>query len=79
MRTRAYENENFVAFVHPSVAFVADPQGRILSKLQSNRPAMLVCDLDLAQVTDTRHIRDRRPELYGELVAPRSAARVPPE
>lgn len=79
MRTRAYENENFVAFVHPNVSFVADPQGRILCKLQSNRPGILLCDLDLAQVTDSRHIRDRRPELYGELVAPRSTARVPPE
>ena len=25
MRTRSYENENFIAFVHPRVAFVSDP------------------------------------------------------
>ncbi|MGH9659602.1 MAG: carbon-nitrogen hydrolase family protein [Bryobacteraceae bacterium] len=71
MRTRAYENENFLAFAHPNVAFVVDPKGAIVSKLQSNLPGMLVTDLDLAQVTDHRHLRDRRPDLYREIVTPR--------
>ena len=81
MRTRAYENENFLAFAHPNVAFVADPQGRIVGKLQSNLPGILVADLDLSQVTDNRHILDRRPELYEELAAPqpRSAGGIPPK
>jgi predicted amidohydrolase len=71
MRTRAYENENFVAFTHPNVAFVADPKGQIIAKLQSNVPGMLVADLDLSRVTDAHHIRDRRPELYEELARPK--------
>ncbi len=71
MRTRSYENENFVAFVHPNVAFVADPQGQIVAKLQSNVPGMLVCDVDLSQVTDTNHIKDRRPELYKAITEPK--------
>jgi predicted amidohydrolase len=71
MRTRSYENENFLAFAHPSVAFVADPKGGILAKLQSNVPGMLVCDVDLSEVSEDRHIRDRRPELYKELSLPR--------
>lgn len=79
MRTRAYENENFLAFTHPNVAFVADPQGRIIAKLQSNRPGILACDLDLAEVTDSRHLRDRRPELYREIVAPPSDSAVLPK
>lgn len=79
MRTRAYENENFLAFAHPNVAFVADPQGRIVAKLQSNRPGILVCDIDLAEVTDSRHLRDRRPELYREIVAPPSNSGVLPK
>lgn len=81
MRTRAYENENFLAFAHPNVAFVVDPLGSIVGKLQSNLPGILVSDLDLSQVTDSRHIRDRRPELYGELAAPqpRSAGGVRPK
>jgi predicted amidohydrolase len=70
MRTRAYENENFLAFVHPNVAFVADPKGKITGKLQSNRPGMLVVDIDLSQVTSNRHMQDRRPELYKDLALP---------
>ncbi len=79
MRTRAYENENFVAFTHPNVAFVADPHGRIAAKLQSNRPGILVYDADLAEVTETRHLRDRRPELYREIVTPLSNGSVLPK
>jgi len=71
MRTRAYENENYLAFAHPQVAFVADPKGGIAARLQSNVPGMLVCDVDLTRVTDKHHIKDRRPELYGEIVKPK--------
>lgn len=70
MRTRSYENENFVAFVHPQVAFVSDPQGQIAAKLQTNVPSMLVCEIDLSQVSDKAHIRDRRPELYEDIAQP---------
>lgn len=70
MRTRSYENENFLAFAHPNVAFVTGPKGEVVAKLQTNRPAMLVVDLDLSQVTSNRHIDDRRPELYRDLSPP---------
>jgi predicted amidohydrolase len=70
MRTRSYENENFVAFVHPQVAFVSDPHGQIAAKLQTNVPSILVCEIDLSQVSDKAHIRDRRPELYEEIARP---------
>ncbi len=71
MRTRAYENENFLAFAHPQVAFVADPNGAFAARLQSNVAGMLVCDVDLSRVSDKRHIKDRRPELYGEIAKPK--------
>lgn len=71
MRTRSYENENFLAFVHPNVAFVSDPKGAILAKLQSNVPSVLVVDVDLSRVSEKTHIGDRRPELYKELTAPK--------
>lgn len=71
MRTRSYENENFVAFAHPNVAFVSDPKGQIVAKMQSNVPGMLVADLDLSRVTDTNHLRDRRPKLYEEIARPK--------
>jgi predicted amidohydrolase len=70
MRTRAYENENFLAFAHPNVAFIADPSGAIVGKLQSNIPGILVSELNLAQVTTDKHIRDRRPGLYGAITGP---------
>jgi hypothetical protein len=31
-------------------AFVSDPRGQIVAKLQSNVPSMLVCEIDLSQV-----------------------------
>lgn len=71
MRTRSYENENFIAFVHPNVAFVSDPKGQIVAKLQSNVPGMLVCDVDPSQGTETNHIKDRRPELYKAITEPK--------
>jgi predicted amidohydrolase len=70
MRTRSYENENFLAFAHPNVAFVTDPKGNVIAKMQSNVPGILVCDVDLSQVTENRHLNDRRPELYKDLALP---------
>ncbi len=70
MRTRAYENENYLAFAHPNVAFVADPKGQIVAKHQSNIPGMLISEVDLAQVTDNKHMKDRRPELYKDIALP---------
>jgi len=56
--------------VHPQTAFVSDPGGQITARLQTNLPALLVCDVDLSQIKDT-DIRDRRPELYGEIARPK--------
>jgi predicted amidohydrolase len=70
MRTRSYENGNFLAFAHPRTAFVSDPHGQIAAQLQTNVPAMLACDVDLSKINDT-DIHDRRPELYGEIARPK--------
>ena len=69
MRTRAFENELFLCFSHPEVAFVADPDGALGAKLQCNRPGVLVHDVDLERV-GTYHLADRRPEIYGILTEP---------
>lgn len=66
MRTRSYENGNFLAFVHPRTSFVSDPEGELIGRLQTNVPGMLVTDVDLSKVNNT-DIRARRPELYGEI------------
>jgi predicted amidohydrolase len=66
MRTRAYENEVHLAFCHPNVAFICDPQGQVPAKLQSNVPAVLIADIDLS--TNPSHmLPHRRPGLYTPL------------
>jgi hypothetical protein len=49
---------------------VSDPRGELIARLQTNLPAMLVCDVNLSKINDT-DIRDRRPELYGEIAHPK--------
>jgi N-carbamoylputrescine amidase len=53
-------------------SFFCSPQGKILAKACRNRDELLVTDLDLDTVEETRRTwqfyRDRRPETYGALV-----------
>lgn len=65
MRTRAYENECFVAFAHPRLSLVTNPSGDVAAKRSGDKPGLLVVDLDLSKATTNRHIDDRRPDLYG--------------
>ena len=46
MRTRAYENECFLAFCHPNVSYICNPEGDIDAWLESNVPGLLVHDID---------------------------------
>jgi len=63
MRTRAYENEIYLAFVHPGVGFICGPDGEIEAKLQSNVSDCLIHDIDLSnKVCDM--LPYRRPDLY---------------
>ncbi len=66
MRAELQENEAFYCFCHPNVAFIANPRGDIVAKLQSNAPGVLIADISLDEVTE-QMITDRRPELYGVL------------
>lgn len=63
MRTRSYENECPLCFVHPRMAFVAGAGGELEAKLQSNVPAVLVHDIDLT-VARNEMFAARRPEIY---------------
>jgi len=65
MRTRAYENDCFVAFAHPRVGFVADPAGNLAGKLTNSPGGVLAVDLDLSKADRHAHLDDRRPDLYG--------------
>jgi hypothetical protein len=69
MRTRAYENQCFIAFAHPQQSLVTDPNGRVIAKENAaasdqSVPHVLVCDINLSQAKDDNHLRDRRPEIY---------------
>ncbi|MBN2311298.1 MAG: carbon-nitrogen hydrolase family protein [Candidatus Hydrogenedentes bacterium] len=77
MRTRAYENQCFIAFTHPEVSLVTGPKGDIEAKEEGEEPGLLVCELDLAEARDDNHLRDRRPELY--VLLTEDAARPPHE
>jgi N-carbamoylputrescine amidase len=71
MRTRAYENQCFIAFAHPEQSLVTDPRGRVIGKesgtAEAGVPRILICDIDLAEAKDDNHLRDRRPEIYREI------------
>jgi predicted amidohydrolase len=67
MRTRAYENQCFIAFAHPQLGLVLNPDGGIQAK-QADTPGVLLCDIDLREATEDNHLQDRRPDLYGPLV-----------
>ena len=67
MRTRSYENGMYICFTHPSEALITDPDGQIAAKYAGNVPDVLVHTIDLEKVSDSAHLRDRRPELYGVL------------
>ncbi len=70
MRTRAYENQCYIAFTHPKVSLVLDPKGKVAAKSEEPGPAVLSCEIDLSKATEDNHLRDRRPELYQILIVP---------
>ena len=63
MRTRAYENQCFIAFTHPKEGLVTGPIGGIEAQAKGGR-GVLVYEVDLTRAKDDNHLRDRRPELY---------------
>ena len=64
MRTRSYENDCFVAFAHPEVGFVTNPDGNIVRKLAGKDEGVLSVEVDLSNADNHTHLDDRRPELY---------------
>jgi len=64
MQVRAWENQCFIAFTHPSQSLMIDPGGTVLLKVDDGAPGYSITAIDLAEAKDDNHIRDRRPELY---------------
>ncbi|MBI2842586.1 MAG: carbon-nitrogen hydrolase family protein [Armatimonadetes bacterium] len=69
MRTRAWENNCFVAFCHPNQSLVTNPGGAVIARMDDGDD-LLVVDIDLSQTdaasdSTSCNIGDRHPELYG--------------
>ena len=76
MRTRAYENGIPVCFTHPSQSLICLPDNRVGAVLESNRPGVLVHEVDLSDNVSARKTPDRAsshpmqnrlPDLYGPI------------
>ncbi|MEZ5353402.1 MAG: carbon-nitrogen hydrolase family protein [Bryobacteraceae bacterium] len=71
MRTRAYENGVWVAFVHPNRTLIINPKGKIVTQ-DTGVEELVFATIDPAAGAGAGPIRNRRPELYGDLaVTPR--------
>lgn len=82
LRTRAFENGTYVAAVnrvgdegprhHIDRSMVVSPRGEILSEASNTQTELLVHTIDVDQVSAARKKfpwwRDRRPDLYNELI-----------
>ena len=70
MRTRAYENSVYVAFVHPQRTLIIDPKGAIIA--QDDGAAgdqVITASITLDDRVGRGVIRGRRPEIYGEILS----------
>ena len=68
MRTRAFENGVWVAFVHPKRVLVIDPKGRVIAKNESESDQVVIAKIVLDERVGSGPVRDRKPEIYQELL-----------
>ena len=69
MRTRAYENSVYVAFVHPWRSLIIDPEGNVIARDVGDKDQIVTARIVLDQRVGKGPIRDRRPDLYPEILA----------
>ncbi len=65
MRTRAFENQCFIAFTHPKQGLITTPRGGVLVEEEGTDITVLISDIDLSQAKTNNHLADRRPDIYG--------------
>lgn len=68
MRTRAFENSVWVAFVHPKRALIIDPRGKVIAQSQDEGDQLVYGKIVLDERVGSGPIRDRKPEIYGEIL-----------
>jgi deaminated glutathione amidase len=70
MRTRAYENGVHVVFVHPERALIINPAGTVIAQDHGAGDEIVTASVTLRAVGSDGAIRQRRPDIYGELLEP---------
>ena len=70
MRTRAYENGVWVAFVHPNRVLFIDPGGKIAAQDDPDGGDQVVTARITIDSNRRGPIRHRRPQIYGEILKP---------
>ena len=68
MRTRAYENSVYVAFVHPKRCLIVDPKGNVVAKDDGSGDQLITSRIDLDERVGRGPIQSRRPEIYKEIL-----------
>jgi predicted amidohydrolase len=68
MRTRAFENGVWVAFVHPKRALIIDPQGKVIAQDEGEHDQLVYGKITFDQRVGAGPIRDRKPEIYREIL-----------
>jgi predicted amidohydrolase len=69
MRTRAYENGVFVAFVHPKRCLIIGPSGKIIAQDHGSGDEIVMARVQLSDHQNAESpIQYRRPEIYQELL-----------
>jgi len=71
MRVRAYENGVWLAFVHPKRTLIIDPRGAIVAQNSGEGDQIVMATVSLRDGKPIQLMRERRPELYGEIARPR--------
>jgi 5-aminopentanamidase len=68
MRTRAFENGVYLAFVHPKRCLIIDPDGTIVAQDSGRGDEIVTARITLPGDGRRGPIRQRRPEIYGEIL-----------
>ena len=68
MRTRAFENSVFVAFVHPKRCLFIDPRGKVIAQDRGAGDELVTAPIVLDERVGHGPIQDRKPELYREIL-----------
>lgn len=69
MRVRAYENNVWLAFVHPKRSMLINPKGKIVAESVGETDQVVVGKVVIDEKAGPGLLEYRRPELYGELVS----------